>query len=150
MHHLTKSLSRVALFAVLSVLLAVCLNGFISDRISSFERTQVSRSRMQTQIHDTLEKRYDARILDTRLLGRCGITAYIVTLRDTAGGESTLYFDIDTGVPVRHDLLNGCPPRLTGSATGDGSDTGVRVGRYAAVLPEIFGGWARVAGLRSA
>ena len=31
MHHLTKSLSRVALFAILSVLLEVCLNGFIRE-----------------------------------------------------------------------------------------------------------------------
>jgi len=128
MQHPKTTLSLVALFVMLSVSLAVSLNSFISDRIKSFERTQVSRSLTQAQIHDTLDRVYDARILETRLLGRCGITAYIVTLRAAAGVESILYFDIDTGAPVHHDLLNGCPHRLSGLATvrGAGSATGTR------------------------
>lgn len=116
MQHL-KTLSLVILFAVLSVSLAVALSSISRDRIKAFERTQASRSRIQAQIHDTLNRRYAAQILETRLLGRCGITAYIVTLRDAAGNESTLYFDIDNGAPIHHDLLNGCPQRLSGAAT---------------------------------
>jgi len=109
-----KSLSLVVLFIALTVSLAVSLGVHFSDRIEAFERTQASRSRMQAQIHDTLHGRYAARIVETRLLGRCSITAYIVTLRDADGSESTLYFDIDSGAPIRHDLLNGCPRRLSG------------------------------------
>ena len=122
-----KSLSPVVLFIALTVPLAVSLGIHYSDRIKSFERTQSSRSRIQVQIHDTLYRRYAAQILETRLLGRCGITAYIVTLRDAAGSESTLYFDIDNGAPIRDDLLNGCPRRMSGSAAvrNAGADAGV-------------------------
>ena len=126
MQHL-KTLSLVTLFAVLSVLLAVALSSYFSDRLKAFERTQASRTRIQTQINDTLYRQYAAQILETRLLGRCGITAYIVTLRDASGNESTLYFDIDDGAPIPHNLLNGCPRRMSGSATarGDSTDTGI-------------------------
>ena len=122
-----KSPSLVVLFIALTVSLAVTLGIHFSDRIKESERTQASRSRIQTQIHDTLHRRYAARIVETRLLGRCGITAYIVTLRDAAGSESTLYFNIDNGTPIRHDLLNGCPRRMSGSAAvrDAGADTGV-------------------------
>ena len=116
MQHL-KTLSLVTLFAVLSVLLAVALSSYFSDRLKAFERTQASRTRIQTQINDTLYRQYAAQILETRLLGRCGITAYIVTLRDATGRQSTLYFDIDNGTPIHHDLLNGCPRRLSGAST---------------------------------
>jgi len=109
-------LSRVVLFIVLTVSLAVSLGIHLSDRFKASEHTQVSRSRMQTQIHDTLDGRYAARIVETRLLGRCGITVYLVTLRDVAGSESTLSFDIDSGASIRHDLLNGCPRRMSGPA----------------------------------
>jgi hypothetical protein len=71
----------------------------------------------------TLRGRYAARIVETRLLGRCGITAYIVTLRDAAGSESTLYFDIDSGTPIHHNLLDGCPRHMSGSATVRGAVT---------------------------
>jgi len=111
-----KSLSLVVLFIALTVSLAVSLGVHFSDRIEAFERTQASRSRMQAQIHETLCSRYAARIVETRLLGRCGITACIVTLRDAAGSEVTLYFDTDNGAPVRQDLLNGCPRRMSGPA----------------------------------
>jgi len=111
-----KTLSLVALFAALSISLAVSMSSFFSDRAREFELTRVSRSRMQAQIHETLCSRYAARIVETRLLGRCGITACIVTLRDAASSEVTLYFDTDNGAPVRQDLLNGCPRRMSGPA----------------------------------
>jgi hypothetical protein len=118
-----KLLSLVVLF----IALTVSLSKHFSDRIKESERTQASRSRMQTQIHDTLHRGYAARIVETRLLGRCGITTYIVTLRDAAGSESPLYFDIDNGAPIRHDLLNGCPRRMSGAAAvqDTGFDAGV-------------------------
>jgi hypothetical protein len=121
------TLSLVVLLAVLSISLAVSFSSYFSNRIKAIERTQASRFRIQEQIHDTLYRRYAAQILETRLLGRCGITAYIVTLRDAAGSESTLYFDIDSGAPIQHNLLNGCPRRMSGSATdqGAGTDTGL-------------------------
>jgi hypothetical protein len=118
-----NSLSLVVLFIALTVSLAVSLGIHFSDRIKASESTQASRSRMQAQIHDTLRGRYDARIAETRLLGRCGITAYIVTLRDAAGSESTLYFDIDSGTPIHHNLLDGCPRHMSGSATVRGAVT---------------------------
>ena len=79
--------SLVVLFAVLSVSLAASLGGFFSGQIKAIDRTQASRSRIQAQIHDTLHRRYVGKIVETRLLGRCGFTAYIVTLRDAAGGD---------------------------------------------------------------
>jgi hypothetical protein len=119
--------SLVVLFTVLSISLAVVTSRYFSDRIKAIDHTQASRSRIVAQIHDTLYKRYAAQILETRVLGRCGITAYIVTLRDASGNESTLYFDIDDGAPIPHNLLNGCPRRMSGSATaqGDSTDTGI-------------------------
>lgn len=93
------------------------MSSIFSHRIKEFERTQASRSRMQAQIHEILRSRYATRIVETRLLGRCGITACIVTLLDAAGGEYTLYFDIDSGAPIRQDLLKGCPRRMSGTAT---------------------------------
>ena len=134
MQHPKITLSLVTLFAILSVSLAISLSSFIGDRIESFERTQESRSRVQAQIHDALERRYDARILETRLLGRCGITAYIVTLRDVAGSESTLYFDIDTGSQISHDLSNGCPHRRSGPAAARGAGAAIRYTGFA--VPE--------------
>jgi hypothetical protein len=122
-----KSPSLVVLFIVLTVSLAISLGIHFSDRIKASEHTQASRSRMQAQIHDTLHGRYAARIVETRLLGRCGITAYIVTLRAADGSESTLYFDIDSGAPIRYDLLNGCPRRMSGSTAvrDSGANAGV-------------------------
>jgi hypothetical protein len=122
-----KSPSLVVLFIVLTVSLAISLGIHFSDRIKASEHTQASRSRMQAQIHDTLHGRYAARIVETRLLGRCGITAYIVTLRDADDSESTLYFDIDSGAPIRYDLLNGCPRRMSGSTAvrDSGANAGV-------------------------
>ena len=79
---------------------------------------------MQAQISETLRSRYAARIVETRLPGRCGITACIVALLDAAGSEVTLYLDMDKGAPVRQDLLNGCPRRLSGSAAT--RDAGLR------------------------
>ena len=119
--------SLVVLFTVLSISLAVVTSRYFSDRIKAIDHIQASRSRIVAQIHDTLYKRYAAQILETRVLGRCGITAYIVTLRDASGNESTLYFDIDDGAPIPHNLLNGCPRRMSGSATarGDSTDTGI-------------------------
>jgi len=119
--------SLVVLFTVLSISLAVVTSRYFSDRIKAIDHTQASRSRIVAQIHDNLYKRYAAQILETRVLGRCGITAYIVTLRDASGNESTLYFDIDDGAPIPHNLLNGCPRRMSGSATarGDSTDTGI-------------------------
>ena len=119
--------SLVVLFTVLSISLAVVTSRYFSDRIKAIDHTQASRSRIVAQIHDTLYKRYAAQILETRVLGRCGITAYIVTLRDASGNESILYFDIDDGAPIPHNLLNGCPRRMSGSATarGDSTDTGI-------------------------
>jgi hypothetical protein len=122
-----KSPSLVVLFIVLTVSLAISLGIHFSDRIKASEHTQASRSRMQAQIHDTLHGRYAARIVETRLLGRCGITAYIVTLRAADGSEATLYFDIDSGAPIRYDLLNGCPRRMSGSTAvrDSGANAGV-------------------------
>jgi hypothetical protein len=119
--------SLVVLFTVLSISLAVVTSRYFSDRIKAIDHTQASRSRIVAQIHDNLYKRYAAQILETRVLGRCGITAYIVTLRDASGNESTLYFDIDDGAPIPHNLLNGCPRRMSGSATarGDSTYTGI-------------------------
>lgn len=119
--------SLVVLFTVLSISLAIVTSRYFSDRIKAIDHTQASRSRIVAQIHDTLYKRYAAQILETRVLGRCGITAYIVTLRDASGNESTLYFDIDNGATIPHNLLNGCPRRMSGSATprGDSTDTGI-------------------------
>ena len=112
-----KTLSLFVLFAAISISLVHAMGSYFSYRIKEFERTQAARSRMQAQIHDTLRSRYATRIVETRLLGRCGITVYIVTLLDAAGAESTLYFDIDSGAPIRQDLLKGCPRRMSGTAT---------------------------------
>lgn len=121
------TLSLVILFAVLSASLAVFLSGVLSDQIKAVKRMQTSRSGIQAQIHDTLYRQYAAQILETRLLGRCGITVYIVTLRDAAGRESTLYFDIDNGAQIQHNPLNACPRRVSGSVTarGSGANAGI-------------------------
>lgn len=120
-------LSPVVLFTVLSVSALVSLSVLLSTQIKEVEHMQALRSQIKMQIHDTLHRQYDAQILETRLLGRCGITAYIVTLRDAAGSESTLYFDIDNGMQIHHNLLNGCPRRMSGSVTtpGAGTNTGI-------------------------
>ena len=110
-----EMLSPVAVFAAIAVTLSVSFAGYFAHRIKEIDRTQASRSRMQTQIHGAMERRYSARILETELLSRCGTTVYIVTLRDVAGNERTLYYDIDTGVQIRRDLLSGCPDPMTGS-----------------------------------
>lgn len=119
--------SLVVLFTVLPVSLVVSLSSYFSAQITAIDRTQTSRSRIQTQIHDSLHRRYAGQILETRLLGRCGFTAYIVTLRDAIGRDSTLFFDIDTGAPIQHNLLNGCPYRTSGSdgAWCSGINTGI-------------------------
>lgn len=117
------TLSLAVLFAVLSVSLALLLSGLFSDRIKAIDDTQASRSRIQAQIHDTLHWRYAGQILETRLLGRCGFTAYVVTLRDAAGSEFTLFFDIDSGAPIQHNLLNSCPRRMSGSTLVRDADT---------------------------
>jgi hypothetical protein len=122
-----RTLSLAVLFAVLSFSLAVSSSSYFSARIKAIDRTQASRSRIQAQIHETLHRRYAGNILETRLLGRCGFTVYVVTLRDTTGGDSTHFFDIETGAPIQHNLLNDCPASMSGSATALDADinTGV-------------------------
>lgn len=108
-----KTLSLAVLSVTLPAVLLMLFSGFINDQVDEIDRTRVSRSRIQAQIHETIHSRYSAAILETRLRSRCGITAYIVTMRDNTGNEFTLYFDIDDGKPVWFDLLNGCTGRAT-------------------------------------
>jgi hypothetical protein len=110
-----KMLSPVAVFTAMAVMLSASFVGYFAHRIREIDQTQDSRSRVQAQIHGAMERRYSSRILETELLSRCGTTVYIVTLRDAAGSELRLYYDIDTGAPIRQDLLGGCPDPMTGS-----------------------------------
>lgn len=108
-----KTRSLAVLSVTLPAVLLVLVSGFINDQVDEIDRTRASRSRLQAQIHETIHRRYSAAILETRLRSRCGITAYIVTMRDNVGNEFNLYYDIDDGKPVRFDLLNGCTGRAT-------------------------------------
>jgi hypothetical protein len=110
-----KMLSPVAVFIAMAVTLSASLAGYFAHRIRELDQTRDSRSRVQAQIHGAMERRYSSRIQETELLSRCGTTVYIVTLRDAAGSELRLYYDIDTGAPIRQDLLGGCPDPVTGS-----------------------------------
>ena len=111
-----KLLSNVAVFTAIAVAMSASFVGYFANRIKEIDRTQTSRSRVQTQIHGDIESRNSALILETDLLSRCGTTVYIVTLSDVDGSEHTLYYDIDTGAPIRQDLLSGCAEPLGGSA----------------------------------
>ena len=103
-----KTLSLVTLLFVVLLSLSIAVGGFISDRINEIDRTQALRSRVQAQIHESINSWHDAQIRNTRLISRCGITAYAVTLLDVDGNEFTLYYNIDNAAPVRLDLLSGC------------------------------------------
>jgi len=96
------------LFAAVAASSLMSVSDFVGDRIMDIDRTQALRSRMQAQIHKSIYGRYDAKIHDTQLLGRCGITAYVATMRAVDGSEFTLSYDIDTGMPIQQDLLSGC------------------------------------------
>jgi hypothetical protein len=128
--------SLVALFTVLSISLVVYLSSLFRGQITAIDRTQASRSRIQAQIHDSLHRRYAGQIRETRLLGRCGFTAYIATLRDATGRDSTLFFDIDTGAPIQHNLLNGCPYRVSGSDAARGAGTNIGIGGLRLTSPD--------------
>jgi hypothetical protein len=108
-----KTRSLAVLSVTLPAALLMLVSGFINDQVDEIDRTRASRSRVQTQIHEIIHSRYSAAILETRLRSRCGITAYIVKVRDNAGNAFTLYYDINDGKPVRFDLLNGCTGRAT-------------------------------------
>jgi Na+-translocating ferredoxin:NAD+ oxidoreductase RnfG subunit len=103
-----KTLSLVALFAAIIATLLMSVSGFVGDRIKDIDRTQALRSRMQAQIQESIHNLYAAQIHDTQLLSRCGITAYVATMRNADGSEFTLFYDIDSGKPIQQDLLNGC------------------------------------------
>jgi hypothetical protein len=108
-----KILSLVILFVVIAVSSLVAVGSYVSNRIDEIDRTQALRSRVQARIHESIHSWYDAQIRDTRLISRCGITAYAVTLLDFDGNEFTLYYNIDNAAPVRQDLLNGCSVSAT-------------------------------------
>jgi hypothetical protein len=114
--HRFKIPLRVTLFVAIIVVLSVLFVDFIHGRIQEIEHTQAVRSRMQAQINKSIHGWYQAQIRDTRLFSRCGITAYAATMLDVDGNEFTLYYNIDTGAPVRQDLLNGCSVNVTDSA----------------------------------
>jgi hypothetical protein len=103
-----KKRSLIILFVAVAASLLMSVSGFVGNRIKDIDRTQALRSRMQVQIHESIQSLYDAQIYDTQLLGRCGITAYVATMRDANGSEFTLYYNIDNGKPIQQDLLNGC------------------------------------------
>lgn len=125
LHLNTRSI--VILFVVIAFSSLVSVGAYVSDRIDEIDRTQALRSHTQARIHESIHSWYDAQIRDTRLISRCGITAYAVTLLDLDGNEFTLYYNIDNAAPVRQDLLNGCSERATepAEARDAGSDAGV-------------------------
>ena len=113
MKHL-NTLSLVTMLVLIPVSLSLWTGSFFNNRIDDIDRTRALRSRMQTQIHEAIHHRYPERILETRLRSRCGVTAYVVTMIDATGNTYRLYYDIDSGVQIRQDLLNGCADRVTG------------------------------------
>ena len=111
-----EMLSPIAVFTAIAVTLSASFVGYFVHRIKEIDQTRASRSQVQAQIHGAMERCDSSRILETELLSRCGTTVYIVTLSDVDGSEHTLYYDIDTGAPIRQDLLSGCAEPLGGSA----------------------------------
>lgn len=122
MQHL-KKVSIGAISAAVFIILSVMIGSFLNSRIREIDHTRTLRSQMKAQIHASIRSQQGARILETRLVSRCGITAYIVTMLESEGGEYTLYYAIDSGASIPYDLLNGCPDANGGVSElhGDGS-----------------------------
>lgn len=103
-----KTLLLLAILAVVAISTSISLKRYYNHGVEQMDQTRALRSRMQERIHEDIQQRYNGSILDSRMVSRCGITVYTVTMQDNNGKHLTLLYNIDTGAPVQDSVLNGC------------------------------------------